>query len=141
MSLLVHAGEGLDWTGRGRVAGVSNESVADTPLRKGYRLICQRKCLGMIAARVQHSWGPVGASLMHSVAQLACVACKLLAVLDRDPARRCLRRVGRRAHHARHARGATWLALRPPRGGERARLVLHALRRPYGQELSTEVSS
>ena len=27
MSLLVHAGEGLDWTGRGRVAGVSNERL------------------------------------------------------------------------------------------------------------------
>ena len=55
MLLLVHAGEGLDWTGRGRVAGVSNESVAYTPLRKGYRLIRQSKRLGMIAALVRLS--------------------------------------------------------------------------------------
>ena len=67
MSLLragprLHAGEGLDWTGRGRVAGVSNESVAETRRcvirkanAKGYRLICQRKRLGMIATRVRLS--------------------------------------------------------------------------------------
>ena len=57
MSLLVHAGEGLDcdWTGRGRVAGVSNERVADSPLRKGYRLVCQKKRFGMIAALVWRS--------------------------------------------------------------------------------------
>ena len=55
VSLLVHAGEGLDWTGRGRVAGVSNERVADSPLRKGYRLIFQKKRFGMIAALVWRS--------------------------------------------------------------------------------------
>ena len=53
-SLLVHAGEGLDWA-RGRVAGVSNERVADSPLRKGYRLVCQKKRFGMIAALVWRS--------------------------------------------------------------------------------------
>ena len=55
MLLLVHAGEGLDWTGRGRVAGVSNEGVVDRPIREGYRLICQSKRLGMIAALVRLS--------------------------------------------------------------------------------------
>ena len=55
MLLLVHAGEGLDWTGRGCVAGVSNEGVVDRPMREGYQLICQSKRLGMIAALVRLS--------------------------------------------------------------------------------------
>ena len=61
--------EGLDWTGRGRAAGVSNEGVADNQLRIGYRPAYQNNCFGMIATLVRHSWGSVGAILMHGGAQ------------------------------------------------------------------------
>ena len=126
--------EGLDWTGRGRAAGVSNEGVADNQLRIGYRPAYQNNCFGMIATLVRHSWGPVGAILMHGGAQkrVSPHACNLLADLDGDPARRNVCRVGRLAEHSRSARGASWLAARRPRGDGKARLVMQPVVRPFG---------
>ena len=92
-SLLVHTGEGSDWTDRGRIAGVSNEGVSDDPLCLGYRSMCQNKCFGMIAALVRRSCSPVGSIPSLHAGVLASVVCNLLAALDGDPAQRSLRSV------------------------------------------------
>ena len=123
--------EGLDWTGRGRAAGVSNEGVADNQLRIGYRPAYQNNCFGMIAALVRHSWGSVGSIPSLHAGVLASVVCNLLAALDGDPAQRSLRSVVRVAEHARPARGANWLAARRPRRGRNAGLVMQPIVRLF----------
>ena len=140
-SLLVLAHKGLDWTDRASRRAArrvqrwcSRRSAACRISIHTLKQLLRHGC-GTRAALVGSRW----CNLMHSVAQLACVACKLLAAFDRDPARRCLRRVGRRAQCMRTARGATWLALRPPRGSERAHLVLHALCALSGQRMCTTI--
>lgn len=121
----------MDWTDRGRVAGVSHEGVADTSLREGYRSICQNKCFDTRAAHMRHSWGPVGLHPHAWRSKIACVACNFLAALDRDPGRRCLRSVTRLVGRAHPARGARGSAARRPREGGRARLVLQPVLRSF----------
>jgi len=63
-------------------------------------------------------WSPVSDPMVLSE-QAAWCRQGLLAALARDPAARCIRRVGGLAEHARLARGASWPAARRPQGGGR----------------------
>ena len=121
MLLLVHAGEGLDWTGRGRAAGVSNEGVADNQLRIGYRPAYLNYCFSMIATLVRHAWGPVGAILMHGGAQKRASPATCWQISTEIPrGATCAALVDSRSTHVLHAERAGWLrdAL-----GETGRLV------------------
>ena len=122
--MLVHAREGLDWTDRGRVAGVSNEEVADTPLRVRRRSSYQNKCFGTCMTLGRAKWGPVDAFLMRTAEARWRVACKLLAALAREPGLRCLYSVVGLAKGTRPARGASWTAVRRLPRGRNGLLVL-----------------
>ena len=107
--------------GRGRAAGVSNEGVADNQLRIGYRPAYQNNCFGMIATLVRHSWGSVGAILMHGGAQQRVSPATCWQISTEIPlGATCAALADTRSAHVLHAERAGWLrdAL-----GETGRLV------------------
>ena len=63
---------------------------------------------------------------------MPCLACNLLADLDRESVQRCFYCVIRLVEHARPAHGASRLAARRPRGGGKDLLVLQPVVRPFG---------
>ena len=69
---------GSEWTGRGCVAGVSNECVVDSFLREGYRSTCNVNCFGTSAALVRTTPLPHAAAVqpVGSVAAGATAAAK-----------------------------------------------------------------
>ena len=109
-SLLVHTREGLDWIGRGRVAGASNKGVAELALRVGYRSTYQHKYFGIIAALVESRWFNPHARW----SKMASIACNLLADLDRASVLRCLYSIVLHVEYVQCAHGTCAMVVRQP---------------------------
>ena len=125
-SLLLLTHDRLDWTGRRPPAACSEEWPVCMPKLVRGRSTHHDNCFGARAAcahALTASAKPLAALLSEPD---GVVACSFLAALDGNHARRSSRSVGRRVEYSHSAHGASWLALRQPRGCGSAGSALHA---------------